>query len=33
MSIKEKPLIEAVSRLGPSPKFLFVNQLVSGFSR
>ncbi len=31
MSIKEKPLIDAVSRLGPLPAFLFSNPIFAGF--
>jgi hypothetical protein len=31
MSIKEKPLIDAVSRLGPLPAFLFSNPVFVGF--
>ena len=31
MSIKEKPLINAVSKLGPLPAFLFSNMIFIGF--
>lgn len=31
MSIKEKPLINAVSRLGPLPGFLFSHPIFTGF--
>ena len=31
MSIKEKPLIDAVSRLGPLPGFLFDHPVFTGF--
>jgi hypothetical protein len=31
MSYKEKPLIDAVSRLGPLPAFLFANPVFAGF--
>jgi hypothetical protein len=31
MNIKEKPLIDAVDRLGPLPNFLFSNPVVGGF--
>ena len=31
MSIKEKPLINAVSRLGPLPGFLFAHPVFTGF--
>jgi len=31
MSIKEKPLINAVSKLGPLPSFLFSNMVFVGF--
>lgn len=31
MSIKEKPLIDAASKLGPLPGFLFANPVISGF--
>ncbi len=31
MTIKEKPLINAVSRLGALPGFLFANPMIAGF--
>ncbi len=31
MSIKERPLINAVSKLGPLPSFLFSNMVFAGF--
>ena len=31
MSIKEKPLIDAVDRLGPLPGFLFAHPIIAGF--
>jgi len=31
MSIKERPLIKAVERLGPLPGFLFAHPIVAGF--
>lgn len=31
MSIKEKPLIDAVERLGPLPAFLFAHPIIAGF--
>lgn len=31
MSIKERPLIKAVEKLGPLPAFLFANPYIAGF--
>lgn len=31
MSVKERPLIKAVERLGPLPGFLFAHPIVAGF--
>jgi hypothetical protein len=31
MSIKERPLIKTVERLGPLPGFLFAHPIVAGF--